>query len=144
MRRVARHDGIVAGYVWDFEADRSPSMPLRLGLRQIGCGSPVVPGTAISSLDALHALFEKAAFEDIATRTIAITLRFQNFDDLWRALTPVFNPIGRMVASLSSADRARMIDCVRAALPGDPDGSVAYTARANAIKGRVPGQVQPS
>lgn len=134
MRRVGRRDGIVTGYVWDFEAERTPGTPLRLGLRQIGIESPVVPGTAASTLDALRALFEKTGFENIATRTIDITLRFENFDALWHALTPVFNPVTRMVASLSGVDRVRMIDGMRAALPVNPDGSVGYTARANAIR----------
>ena len=61
MRRVARSGGIVAGYVWDFATERSPSAHMRVGLRQIGIEPPAVPGTAASSLDALDELFEQAA-----------------------------------------------------------------------------------
>ena len=139
MRRVARSGGAVAGYVWDFVAERSPSAILRIGLRQIGIEPPRTPGTDASSLDALHALFEQAGFEDIATRTIDVTMRFPNFDDLWRAQTPVFNPVTKTVAALSEADRRRLIECVRAALPAAADDSIAYSARANAIRARVPG-----
>ena len=50
MRRVARAGGIVAGYVWDFAAERSPSGPLRVGMRQFGTDVPELPGTRDSSL----------------------------------------------------------------------------------------------
>jgi len=45
----------------------------------------------------------------------------------------------KIVAALSDADRSRLIDRVRTVLPAHPDGSVSYSARANAIKARVPG-----
>jgi hypothetical protein len=32
----------------------------------------------------------------------------------------------------------RLMEAVRAALPRGPDGSIAYSARANAVKSRVP------
>jgi ubiquinone/menaquinone biosynthesis C-methylase UbiE len=138
MRRVVRDGGIVAGYVWDFPAERSPAANLRTGLRQIGIEPPATPGTAAASLDALHALFAQAGFKDIVTRTIDVTMRFPNFDDLWRAQTPVFNPLTRTVAALPETDRMRLIEHVRALVPADADGSVACSARANAIKARVP------
>jgi ubiquinone/menaquinone biosynthesis C-methylase UbiE len=74
MRRVVRDGGIVAGYVWDFAAERSPSAHLRVGLRQIGIELPATPGTAASGLHALHALFEQAGLEDIVMRTIDVQL----------------------------------------------------------------------
>jgi hypothetical protein len=64
---------------------------------------------------------------------------FANFDDLWREQTLNFGPRGKIVAALSKAERARLIDKVRASLPVGPDGSVAYSARAHAIKARIPG-----
>jgi ubiquinone/menaquinone biosynthesis C-methylase UbiE len=138
MRRVVRDGGIVAGYVWDFAAERSPSAHMRVGLRQIGIEPPVVPGTAASSLDALDELFEQASFDDIETRTIDVTMRFPNFDDFWRAQTPVYSPLTKTIAALPEADRIRLIERVRAILPADRDGSIACSARANAIKARVP------
>ena len=47
---------------------------------------------------------------NIATRTIDVTMRFGDFDALWLAQTPVFNPLTKMVAALSEADRMRLID----------------------------------
>jgi len=43
-----------------------------------------------------------------------------------------------VIAALSETDRERLIETVRASLPASRDGSVTYSARANAIKGRAP------
>jgi hypothetical protein len=128
----------VAAYVWDFAGERSPGSILRVGLRAIDIELPSVPGSSDSSLDALQSLFECAGFEQIATRTIDVTSSFANFDDLWRAQTPSFSPTTKAVAALPQADRGRLIDKVRAGLPSNLDGSVSYSARAHAIKSRIP------
>lgn len=138
MRRVGRAGGTVAAYVWDFAGERSPGALLRAGLRAIGIEPPGTPGSDESRLDTLQSLFERAGFEQIATRTIDVTSSFANFDDLWRTQTPSFNPLTKTVAALPEADRARLIDKVRASLPTGPGGSVAYSARAHAIKARIP------
>lgn len=138
MRRVARAGGTVAAYVWDFAGERSPGSLLRTGLHAIGIELADVPGLADSGLDALRSLFERAGLEQIATRTIDVTMSFADFDDLWRAQTLNCGPRGKTVAALSEAERARLIDKVRASLPASPDGSVAQSARAHAIKARTP------
>jgi ubiquinone/menaquinone biosynthesis C-methylase UbiE len=139
MRRVARNDGVVAGYVWDFAVERSPTSFLRMALRQIGIEPPVTPGTEASTLSALHTLFAQTGMKEIVTRTIDVEMRFPGLDDVWQVSAPAFNPITRIVAALSDSDRSRLIDRVRTVLPARPDGSVSYSARANAIKARVPG-----
>lgn len=130
--------GLVAGYVWDLVAERSASSPLRAGLLQIGAKLPPVPGTEDSRLEALTSLFAGAGLKDIAARTIDVKMSFPDFDDFWRTQTPVFSPTGKVVASLSETDRQRLIELLRARLPAGPDGSISYSARANAIKARVP------
>jgi ubiquinone/menaquinone biosynthesis C-methylase UbiE len=138
MRRVSRRGGVVAGYVWDFAANRGTNAPIREGLRRVGADVPIVVGTQDSRLDALAGLFTRAGFSDIATRPIDIAVMFRDFDDLWQAQTPSFNPVTKTIAALSDGDRKRLIDTVRATLATGPDGSVSYPARANAIKARVP------
>ena len=138
MRRVARPGGVVAGYVWDFVAERAAASPLRDGLRRIGIEPPPNAGAADSTLDALNSLFARAGFADIATRAIDVRGTFPDFDDLWRSQTPSFSPVTKVIASLPDADRARLIETVRAGLPAGPDGSISYPARANAIKARAP------
>lgn len=138
MRRVARPGGVVAGYVWDFAAERSANWPLRLALRRIGVEPPLAPGTEDARLEALESLFARAELKNIATRTIDVTATFPDFDDFWRANTARFNPVTKLIMALPEIERARLIELVRAQLPTNPDGSVTYSARANAIKARVP------
>jgi len=139
MRRVARAGGIVAGYVWDFTAELSPSGPFRLGMRQIVPDVPALPGTEDSGLGALRSLFERAGLEEIATRSIDVTVTFPGFEDFWLAQTPSYSPTTKMIAAMTKNDRVRLIEAVRAGLPIHPDGRIEYSARANAIKARVPG-----
>jgi SAM-dependent methyltransferase len=138
MRRVARRGGTIGGYVWDFAADLSPTRPLREGLRQLGAAIAPTPGTDDSSLTGLNALFTRAGLEDVATCSIDVTMRFAGFDDFWESQTPSFNPIVKMIAKLATSDRTRLIDAVRARVVR-PDGTVQYSARANAVRGQVPG-----
>jgi len=138
MRRVARASGIVAGYVWDFSAELSPSWPLRRGMRQFGADVPEAPGTRDSSLGALHSLFDRAGFERIATKAIEVTLTYSDFDDFWQAQTPSYSPTTRIIAAMTKSERERLMETVRAGLPVRPDGRIEYSARANAIKARVP------
>jgi SAM-dependent methyltransferase len=138
MRRVGRTGGTVAGYVWDFAGERGPGSLLRTGLHAIGIELEEVPGAAHSGLDALRSLFERAGLEQIATKIIDVTLSFASFDELWRTQTLNCGPRGKTVAALSETERARLTDTVRASLPAGADGSVAYSARAHAIKARIP------
>jgi ubiquinone/menaquinone biosynthesis C-methylase UbiE len=138
-RRVARPGGQVAGYVWDFAAERSPSWPLRLGMRQCGVDVPGVPGARGSSLEALGYLFERARCEGIATTTIEVTVAFADFDQFWQAQTPSYSPIANTIAAMTENDRLRLIEAVRTGLPNYPDGRIEYSARANAVKASMPG-----
>lgn len=138
MRRVAVPGGLVAGYVWDFAAGRGAGSPLRRGLTQLGVKLPPTPGAENSRLEALSSLFAGAGLDDIATSTIEVTMSFRDFDDYWRTQVPTINPVGKAVASLPETDRHRLRELLRASLPPGPDGSVSYSARANAVKARVP------
>lgn len=139
MRRVCRPGGMVAGYVWDFTAGRAPGSLVSFGLRQIGVEPPAVPGRDDSRLEVLSSLFAEAGLKDIATRTIDVTVSFPDFNEFWASSTPRFRPAGKIIASMSEADRQKVMDVVRGKLPAGPDGSVCYSARANAVKARVPG-----
>jgi ubiquinone/menaquinone biosynthesis C-methylase UbiE len=140
MRRVARPDGVVAGYIWDIAEELSPSGPFRLGLRDVVANLPALPGTEESSFSALRSLFAHARLEDIATRTIDVTVSFPNFDDFWRAQTPSYSPMTKMVAAMTASERAKLANAVRAHVQLRQDGRVEYPARANAIKACVPGR----
>ena len=138
MRRVARPGGHVAGCVWDFAAELSPSWPIRLGMSRIGIDAPPVTGAEDSSLDALISLFRQASFEDVETTSIEVTASFASFDELWRAQTPGYAPLTKAIAQTTSTARAKLKEAVRAGLPTLADGRIAYRARANAVRGRAP------
>jgi SAM-dependent methyltransferase len=139
MRRVARAGGIVAGYVWDFAAERSPSGPLRLGMRRFGIDVPELPGTTASSRGALKTLFRDAGLGSIATRSIEVTLPYSSFDDFWQAQTPGYYPTTKVIAAMTTSARTRLMETVRAALSDRADGRIEYAARAHAIRARAPG-----
>jgi SAM-dependent methyltransferase len=139
MRRVGRPGGVLAGYVWDFAGSLSPGSLLRRAMRRVGIDGPTVSGTETSRLDAIQALFAQAGLQEIAGRTIDVTVSFPDFDDFWQSQTLSSNPTSKMIAELPETERAKLIAAVRAELPAGPDGGFAYAARANAIKARVPG-----
>jgi hypothetical protein len=138
MGRVARPGSTVAAYVWDFAAGRSTNWPFIRGMRQIGVDVPKAPGTEDSSIDALGSLFERAGFDEVTTRSIDVSLSYSSFEDFWQSQVQPFTPNGKAIAALQEADRAKLVDAVKAALPSAPDGSITYSARANAVKARVP------
>jgi hypothetical protein len=107
-------------------------------MRRIGTDGPAVSGTETSRLDAIRALFAQAGLQEIATRTIDVTVSFPDFDDFWQSQTLRSNPTSKMIAALPASDRAKLIAAAHAELQAGPDGGIAYAARANAIKARVP------
>jgi len=137
MRRVARRGGTIAAFVWEFETERSPSGPMRRGLRAVGGEVPAVPGTRAAGLAALQRLFESEGLDAIATRTIEVRVEFPDFESYWSSQMPRYNPITKTIAALAEGDRDRMRSLVRAELAPRLDGSCVVEARANAIKARA-------
>ena len=68
-----------------------------------------------------------------------MTVPFSDFNDFWHAQTPSYSPITKMIAAMTEGGRAGLVEAVRADLPVRQDGRIEYSARANAIKARVPG-----
>lgn len=138
MRRVARAGGMVAGYVWDFVPECSPSGPMRKAMRRYGMQIPDLPGTHESDLGVLVAMLERAGFAEITGTSFDITVSFPDFESFWAAQTPSYAPTTRMINAMSDTDRRRLMESVRAELPVRGNGTIEYLARANAIKARVP------
>lgn len=138
MSRVGHPGGIVAGYVWDLMADGSPASPIRFGLRQIGVEPPPSPGAEDTQLDALNSLFAQAGLKDVAARSIEVTVSYRDFNEFWMASTSKSRPIGKSVAALLETERQKVAGWARARMQVALDGSISFSARANAIKARVP------
>ena len=137
MCRVARPGATVAGYVWDFAAELSPTGPFRRELKRFGVPVPDLPGTADSSIAALTQLFAAAGFDAITTTAIDVALPYADFDDFWQAQTSSFSPTTKAINAMSDEARAALRVTMSAALPRNPDGSITYSARANAIRALV-------
>ena len=138
MRRVAQPGGIIAAYVWDFECELSPSGPLRAAMRQIGLAVPEMPGSALSTVSALTALFASAGLQGVASRQIEATTTFRDFDEYWHCQTPSYSPTTRIISSLAPHRRSALVKALENALPTTKDGRICHAARANAVKAQVP------
>jgi len=89
-----------------------------------------------SSLAALKSLFQRAGFTAVETRCFEVTLGFYSFEDFWQAQTPSYSPMTKEILAMSAGERARLMEAVKAELPVDRNGTIQYSARANAIKSR--------
>jgi ubiquinone/menaquinone biosynthesis C-methylase UbiE len=130
MCRVVCPRGVVAGYVWDFASDLSPSWPLRRGLHDMGLDVPQIPGFESSGLPALISLFEMAGLEEIAVRTIDVTASYPGIDEFCNAQTPSYSPTSKMIDGMTESDRARLKEIVRVNVLGPNNGPIEYLARA--------------
>ena len=137
MARVARPGGLVATYVWDQMADGSPQSPIQAELRAMGYDPQRPPSSEASRMPALRRLWADAGIESLETLEIVVTRSFPDFDDFWSssATGPSIAPI---LAAMTPADIDRLKQRLRARLPPDAAGRIAYDGRANAIKGRMP------
>jgi hypothetical protein len=137
-RRVTAAGGMVAGYVWDFEVECSPSGPLRRAMQACGAELPAIPGTAHSSFAALESLFRRAGMESVRTTAVEVTLAYRDFEDFWQAQTPGYMPTTKVINAMSEGERQRLKRAVQEALPVGPNGKAEYAARANMVRGNIP------
>ncbi len=141
MLRVARPGGIIAGYTWR----KSPTIidapygPLARGVIAIAGDVMTSPTVPEAMPNGLRATLGSEGYEDIETTTIEASQTFRDFDDFWTTQTATFqHPVARSVAALADADRERLHDNLRTALPAAADGSITYCSRATAFKAHKP------
>ena len=138
MVRVVVPGGTVAAYAWDMLGGGFPGEPLRIEMRAIGLTPPSPPSIDASRMDALRGLWSGAGLEAVETREITVQRTFADFDDLWTTSLKGTS-VGPTLAAMPAGDTERLKARMRARLPPDSTGRITYAARANAIKGRVPG-----
>jgi hypothetical protein len=103
----------------------------------MGLTPQIPPRVDASRMEALRDLWAGAGLEKIDTRQIVVSRTYANFEDFW-AITLTMPNMGPPIAALASADAERLKAGVQQRLPPDTAGRVTYSARANAIIGRVP------
>ncbi len=136
MARVVCTGGIVTAYAWDMEGGGFPYQVLQDEMRGLGVAVPVPPSPDASRIDALRDLWVGAGLESVETREITVRRTFADFDDYWTTVRGGPS-VGRQLAAMASEELARLCARMRARLPADAAGRITYSARANAVKGRV-------
>jgi ubiquinone/menaquinone biosynthesis C-methylase UbiE len=137
LARVVRPGGIAATYMWEFP-DGFHLAPLAAATKDIGLTPPERPNVEASARDAMRAIWIQAGFTRVETEVIRIRVHFSSFDDFWDSNTVPVGPSGKALSELSPSMRELLKARLRERLPIAADGSIAYEAWANAVKGLVP------
>jgi ubiquinone/menaquinone biosynthesis C-methylase UbiE len=138
MARVVRPGGIVATYMWDIPGGGLPLAPVGRAFKAMGKEYSRTSDNA-SRREVMQTLWQDAGLREVETRVIRITVDFASFDDFCdSSLVPV-GPAGQVIAKMSPVELEELKTHLRKLLPIAADGSIAYEAFANAVKGRVPG-----
>jgi SAM-dependent methyltransferase len=140
MRRVAVPGGIVAACVWDFR----DGMPL-LGAYWSAVratdpeGAPEGDDTADDwcTRDGLRVLWEQAGLADVETAALSASARYDDLDDAWFSFASGVGTSGAYCRSLDERRQAVLRAEFERRLDA-PDGPFRLTARAWAVRGRVP------
>ncbi|MDR3476273.1 MAG: class I SAM-dependent methyltransferase [Devosia sp.] len=137
MVRVVRPGGMVSAYAWDMPGGGFPLEPLYIEMRAMDMAPALPPSAEISRLDSLRRLWSDAGLDEVETRMITVERTFDGFEDFWTTamLSPAVAP---RMATMAAADRDRLKDRVRQRVAAEGSGRLVLSARAHAVKGRVP------
>jgi len=142
MQRVLRPHGTLGFYVWDYPGGG-------LGFLHAFWAAAVALDPAAADLtedrrfpfctrDALVELAQSAGLTNVAAQAIEVPTVFRDFDDYWRPFTLGAGPAPGYCASLAPAQREALRARLDRDLPRAADGSIAFVARAWAVKARAP------
>ncbi|MGA8952897.1 MAG: class I SAM-dependent methyltransferase [Xanthobacteraceae bacterium] len=137
MARVVKPGGVVASYMWDFPGGGFPIRPLGAAMKSLGLSEPPRPNVEASRRETMEALWGEAGLQAVETTVIRIRVAFVDFDDFWNSSTVPVGPSGKALSEMPPSTREQLKARLREQLPIAADGSIAYEAFANAVKGRV-------
>ena len=137
MARVVSSGGSVAAYGWDMLGGGFPYEALLSEMRGLDLVVPEPPNPGAASINTLRDLWADAGLEAIETREIIVQRTFADFDDYWTTVIGAPS-VGATLRSMAAAEQTHLKEALRRRLPADAAGSITYSARANAVKGRVP------
>jgi SAM-dependent methyltransferase len=137
MARVVGPGGFVATYMWDVAGGGLPLAPVGRALKAMGKDYSRIGDTA-ARRDTMQALWQGAGLREVETNVIRITVDFSSFNDFCDSNLVPIGPAGQVIAKMSPAELEELKAHLRNLLPIAADGSIAYEAFANAVKGRVP------
>jgi SAM-dependent methyltransferase len=137
MARVVRRGGLIASYAWDIEGGGFPLEPVLTEVRAMGFPPIRPPSFAASRMENLRTLWTNAGLDRIETREIIVQRTFADFDDFWSTAL-LGASVKATVATMTMVQLELLKEKVRTRLAADHGGPITTSARANAIKGRVP------
>ena len=137
LARVVAPGGIVGTYMWDVAGGGLPLAPVGRALKALGKDYARVSDAA-ARRETMQALWQGAGLQAVETRVIRIRVNFASFNDYCASNLVPIGPAGQVVAKMSPAETDELKAHLRAHLPIAADGSIAYEAFANAVKGNVP------
>jgi ubiquinone/menaquinone biosynthesis C-methylase UbiE len=135
MVRVTRPGGVVAACVWDFAGGRAPQTAFFRSLASVATDVEDETGRVGARRGDLPALLREAGCAHVEEGELAVTVAYDGFDDWWTPYTLGVAPAGRQLAALDEADRERVREHARAAIPSGP---FELTATAWTARGIVP------
>jgi len=143
MRRVVRSGGVVAAAVWD-HLGGMPGMRMLVdtvamlseGGRQLRSRYLFQP---MMQPGEMKQTFVRQGLVDVTETELMIRMDYQSFDDYWAPIGAGEGPLGKYVATLEPAERARTDAAMRHAYEaGRPDGPRSFANVAWACRGIVP------
>jgi SAM-dependent methyltransferase len=141
MVRVIRPGGTIAAYVWDYAEGMQM---LRLfwnaasALDQGALALDEGRRFPICTREALRALWQDGGLTQVECCDIDVPTVFTSFDDFWLPFLGGQGPAPAYCGTLAEDARVALRDRLRAMLPVAPDGRIALTARALAVRGVRP------
>jgi len=115
-----------------------PYVALQAEMRELGVAALLPPSPGASRMDALRDLWAGVGLDGVETREITVQRTFADFDDYWTTILGGAS-VGPKLAAMAPDDLEVLKARMRSRLPSDATGRITYSARAHAVRGRVPG-----
>ncbi len=110
MRRVTRPGGVVAADVWDLAGDHSPLSDFWAAAQSLDPAVTTEAWMPGARSGQLARLFTRAGFIDVEPTTLAVSVRFETFQEWWQPFTLGVGPAGDYTAALDEEGRAALMD----------------------------------
>ena len=140
MVRVTRPGGTVAAYVWDYAGGMQMMRHFWDVAVQINPHDAKLDQAErfpICQPEPLETLFHQVGLSSVSVRAIDVATIFRDFDDYWTPFLGKQGAAPTYLAGLDTGTRNRIRDTLKARLAVAGDGSIALTARAWAVQGKV-------
>lgn len=139
MARVARSDGEVAFYVWDYTGRMEMMRYFWDAAADLNPHARELQDNwhaAFCQPEPLYRLMEAVGLTHAEVRAIEVPTVFRDFEDYWTPFLGGQSPAPAYCMALKEEERVALRERLREMLPAQSDGSIPLTARAWAVRGR--------